>query len=334
MAEKPIVYIFHGDDELAINQAVERLYNQLGDPVTAEMNTTRLDGTVARKNDLLNAAATMPFLAERRLVILTHPLARLSEKNSQKQFCDLLENLPETAAIVLVVADQQKFKQGAWGWETLSDSHWLCQWHVHNKGRALIKAFPLPQAAEMPDWIKKKAVEMGGQFDRDAAKELAGLVENDTRIAAQEITKLLTFVNYERPVSVKDVQNLVAFQGEANIFEMTDAIGNRNATKALELLHQLLEDQDEKNIFPMVVRQFRLLIQVRALLDEGANEESIQKTLKVLPFIARKLSNQARQFSMPRLKALYGELLKMDIASKSPEMSISLALDLFISELL
>ncbi|MEM5775208.1 MAG: hypothetical protein AAGU05_09430, partial [Anaerolineaceae bacterium] len=94
METKPVVYLFIGDDELAINQAVTALYTQLGDPVTADMNTARFDGATVSETELFNAAATMPFLAERRLVVVTHPLARLADKNSQKLFCQMLERLP------------------------------------------------------------------------------------------------------------------------------------------------------------------------------------------------------------------------------------------------
>jgi len=333
LEEKPVVYIFHGDDELAVNQAVARLFEQLGDPATADMNTTRLDGASAMENDLMNATATMPFLAERRLVVVTHPFARLNDKNTQKRFCAMMENLPDSTALVLIIQDQQKFKQGSLQWETLTDRHWLSVWCAQNKPRAYMKAFPLPQTGAMPNWIKTHAIEMGGKFDNDAAHELAGLVENNTRIAAQEIAKLLTYVNNQRPVSVKDVQELTAFRAEASIFDLVDSMAERNPGKSLELLHHLLEEQDEQSIFPMVVRQFRLLIQTRALLDDEGGVDKIQQLLKVQPFVARKLLGQAKRFSLERLKQLYRELLKIDIAAKSTEMSFSLALDLFITSL-
>lgn len=333
MEEKPVVYIFHGDDEWAINQAVGKLYNQLGDPVTADMNTTHLDGSTSSDNDLLKAAATMPFLAERRLVIMTSPLSRLKEKESHRRFCSILEKLPPSAALVLVIHDQQRFRQGSWQWETLHDKHWLCEWAGDHKTRVFIKAFALPNAGEMPAWVQAHAREMGGKFDLDAAQELAGLVENNTRIAEQEVRKLLTYVNYERSVTVKDVQNLTAFHAETSIFEMVDAIAQGNSNKSLELLHRLLEDQDEYSLFPMIVRQFRQLIQARELLDEGKGVDQIQRVMQVQPFVAKKITYQAGRFSMPRLLQLYGELLQIDIAGKTGEMPTSLALDIFITNL-
>jgi DNA polymerase-3 subunit delta len=98
-----------------MNHFVEELYNRIGDPGMADLNTSRLDGRIASDEDLRNAAFAMPFLAERRLVVLSNPLARLSDENAQKRFISLLDGLPETTALVMLVEDQINRKK----WEHL-----------------------------------------------------------------------------------------------------------------------------------------------------------------------------------------------------------------------
>ena len=333
MENKPVVYIFYGDDELAIQNAMHTLFSQLGDPGTADMNTTRLDGAQVSEGDVLNAAATMPFLTERRLVFLSNGLSHLKNKTAQQRFCEMLDRLPQTAALVLDVNDQQRYKQGGWQWELLSDKHWLMRWAQEAGPRAYTKAFPLPQAGEMPRWIMNKAQELEGKFSLDAAQELAGLVENNTRLAAREIEKLLTYVDRLRPVDAVDVQNLTAFSGQVSVFDMVDALGQGNKPKATELLHGLLEQQDAFSIFPMVVRQFRLLLQAREILDEGKGVEHIQRELHLATFVAKKLNYQASRFHLEELKAHYRELLEIDIAAKTGEMHPALSLDVFIASL-
>lgn len=347
MTDKPVVYIFHGDDEQGIQQALDGLFKALGDPVTAEMNTTRLDGNQAGESEILHAAATMPFLAERRLVVLTHPFSRMKDKGSQARFLVMLDRLPQSAALVLVVRDQRKrtrLKNGSWVsvWDVLNEmeskedrlkTHWLVAWAEGAGARAYRKGFPLPDQAEMPRWIQAKAQESGGKFSMDAAQELAALVENNTRIADMEIQKLLTYVNNERPVEVQDVQQLTAFHAQANIFDMVDALGHGNKTKAVELLHALLEEQDAFALFPMVVRQFRLLVQAREILDEHKGLDQIQRELGVFGFVAKKLNYQAGRFTLAELKRLYQALLEIDLASKTGEMNADLALDIFIAKM-
>ena len=98
----PTVYLLDGDDEYAIAELISSLMGKLGDPTTAEMNTTRLDGKSASLDQIEAAARSMPFLAPRRLVILTHPVARLTTKPQRDRFLKLLGELPPSAAIVLV----------------------------------------------------------------------------------------------------------------------------------------------------------------------------------------------------------------------------------------
>ena len=65
MTEKPIIYILHGDEQFAIKNHLDDMISRLGDPVMADLNTTRLDGRSASDEELRTATATMPFLAER-----------------------------------------------------------------------------------------------------------------------------------------------------------------------------------------------------------------------------------------------------------------------------
>ena len=86
MAEdRPVVYIFHGDDSHAIQKAIAGMVAKLGDSGLADLNLTRLDGRSASEDDLRSAALSMPFLAERRIVLLANPLARFTRGSREKR---------------------------------------------------------------------------------------------------------------------------------------------------------------------------------------------------------------------------------------------------------
>lgn len=118
-AEKPVVYIVHGDDQLAIKRFLSVMIERMGDPSMAELNTTRMDGRQASEDDLRSAANAMPFLAERRLVILSHPTARLTTDAGRKRFQTLLDGLPDSTALVLVVEDTFERRD----WKALHGNH-------------------------------------------------------------------------------------------------------------------------------------------------------------------------------------------------------------------
>jgi len=345
MAEKkPTVYILRGNDRQAIDSHLGTFFSNLGEGDMAEMNTTRLDGKSAAMNDLRTAALALPFLTERRLVIVEDALQPYSGRGRQKvreEFLTLLESLPSTTALVLIVPDTPKFSYSAgWGWESLKDTHWLIKWVNSVGSRAMVIDCALPSEDRMPVWIQNKAVDLGGTFNQQAAQLLRDFIGNDTRQAIQEITKLLTYVNFERPVEVDDVALLTVRDHQSDIFAMVDAIGARDGQKALEMLEILLDESDFVYLFGMVIRQFRLLIQAREILDLresglflGSSQQNLNKALGVADFVAKKAFAQARNFDLPTLESIYHHLLEIDLGEKTGRMPGQVALEMLITRL-
>lgn len=355
------VIILHGDDQDAIHHAVETEIRKLGDPSTAELNCTHLSGDAITLNDLRSATLAMPFLSDHRLVVVENALAPFTRKGAKpgddegndgespagKQrgkidksaFLDLLEHLPETTNLLLVIWDAPFKRSKVWEWDVLTEKHWLVKW-----GKAKFPGEPpmpaiqrpgyaLPQFKDMPAWIRRRAQQEGGQISPQAAASLANQVGNDTRMAANEMIKLLTYVNFKRTVELEDVDLLTAQVGQADVFEMVDAMGNGNGRLASRALHILLDQQESFMLFGMVVRQFRLLLQVREMMDEGANPQIMANELHLHPFVAGKLADQARRFTMERLEDIYHRLLKMDEESKSGGAALDVSMDMLIASL-
>lgn len=301
---------------------------KMGDPGIADLNITRLDGRQAGIDELYSAANSMPFMAERRLVILTHPFARLNSDSARKKFMELLDGLPSSTALVLVIEDLIDRRD----WKTLHKNHWLRRWMSGAGSRALYQLCQLPALNRMPEWIREEARQQGGQFTPEAAAALAAYVGNDTQLASLEINKLLIFVDFKRAVEIEEVEELTAQTGQGDVFEMVDAMAAGNTRKAAAILHHLLETDEPIMLFGMIVRQFRLLLQARELIDEGLGSQ-IAGELHLPGFLANKLASQAQRFTMPQLEQIYHRLLLVDEAMKTSQTPADLALDIFIAEL-
>lgn len=327
---KPVVYIFHGDDPVAIERHVADMVAHMGDPGMAELNISHLDGKQASEQDLRTAALSLPFLAARRLVILRNSLARLDKRNKveQERLLALLDELPPSTALVLPIEDSME--RGDWRLVP-TEKHWLRAWVNKAGKRALLRECTLPSLMAMPDWVLKQAEALGGRFSSAAAKALVDQLGNDTQFALQEIRKLLEYANYQRPVEPEDVELLTAATAQASVFEMVDALAEGNASKAQRLLSILMESVEKEQLFAMVIRQFRLLIQAREALDEGLSLEQVGREMgqKHL-FVTRKMVGQAQRFTLPRLEALYHQLLDIDEAAKTSQMSLDTALNLLV----
>jgi DNA polymerase-3 subunit delta len=329
----PRYYILHGEDELTCSETLAGLKARLGPPELAALNTTVFDGTDVTLAELKNACDTMPFMTQRRLVIVNGLLSRLvtSPKSGKKRaksgwqesylgdLADYLPHLPETTRLVFVESRQ------------LADSHPIVR-QAKQDEFGYVRAFVPPK--DLVKWVCRRATDKGGELSPQAAAALVEAVGADQRLLDQEIEKLLAYVNLERPVTSQDVSLLVPYAQEAVIFDAVDALGQRDGVKAAQLLHNLLDHGNEPlYLLAMIVRQFRLLIQIKELAIEGLPPPAIAKAIKLHPFPTRKLYTQARNFKLEQLERIHRHLLEIDVQIKTGQINSVVALDLLIAGL-
>ena len=127
-----------------------------------------------------------------------------------------------------------------------------------------------------------------------------------------------------------DVNELVSGVTSVSVFDMVDSLVIGNSKVALTKLHQLEETEEIPQLFAMIIRQFRLLVQTRSILDKRGNSQVVQKELGQIPFVADKLVRQASAFTAEKLKTIYTQLLEFDYQFKTSGNDPEAALDLFI----
>ena len=317
--DPPVVYVLHGEDEFGIASFLADLSGKLGDATTAAMNTTRMDGNTMTLEGLREAAMALPFLASRRLVVVTNPSARLNFPEIQEKFFHLLDQVPVSIAVILVEG------------RTLKEDDWLLRWAMGAGSRAYVRSFAQQKEGEMVQFILQQARQAGGQFAPAASWRLARMVGSDTRLAFQEVHKLLAYVNYKRPVEPEDVETLSVPVFHDKIFALVDALAVQDGHKASGLLRRFLEEEDPMYVMAMIVRQFRLLLLAREILDQGGMAKDVQSRLKLKRFEASKITEQARRFSLAALEGVYRSLRDIDEAIKSGRIEDEVALDSMVA---
>jgi len=318
-------YVFHGPDELTRTETLAGLKAQMGDPSVADLNTTLLNGSSLTLGELRQACDALPFLSDRRLVIVGNYLARLGGRSKEGTTLDALAEylptMPDTTRLIFIED------------EPLPQTHPIVKLaEKHPDGQ--VRAFDGPGRGELSDWIMRRVERKAATVERPAADALAAAVGNDLRLLDSEIEKLVTYAGSERSITTADVDLLVPYAGEANVFAMVDAIGRRDGRTALRLLHKLL-DANEAPLYllSMIVRQFRILIQVKELAAQGLAVSTIAKRAGLHPFVAEKAQRQAMNFSMGQLEVIYAQLLETDLAIKTGRMGEVLALDTLVAAL-
>ncbi|MCC7358534.1 MAG: DNA polymerase III subunit delta [Anaerolineales bacterium] len=346
----PSFYLLHGPNEFGQAEFMEGLRAKMGDPAYAALNTTVLNGgggglTLA---EVRAACDTLPFLSDYRLVLiegwLTRLLSRveavagdaaadgdeapetlstaaggLGPKETMAALAAYLPQLPPSTKLVLMEQRDLPVKNVVL--KAATGAEW-----------ALVRHFDLKKGEELTRWIRSRAKTAGGEFSHAAAEAL-GEVENDPRALEQEIAKLLTYVNFARAVELDDVQTLTPAGGEAVIFDLVDAMGQRRGPQAMRELHKLLATQDPFYVLTMIIRQYRLILQARELLDGRAGEHEVAAALGLKPYPTGKLCAQARNFSLPQLEGIYRRLLDYDTGIKTGQLEAAAALDTLVASL-
>jgi DNA polymerase-3 subunit delta len=327
-----LLYILQGEDDFSLARALDEIKKGLGDSSLLSTNTTLLDGKQLTPDQLRMVVETVPFLAEKRLVIVQGLLGRFESAkprrgkkslssngrdNDVSSFAAAMANLPESTVLVLtdgrIKSANPLFKQ-------LSG--------------AKVMAFPLLKGDILRQWINKEATAQGAAISPQAVDLLARLVGGNLWIMSSEINKLALFASGRR-VEEEDIKAVVSSAQEANVFAMVDAILDFKVGVAENLLEQLLQQgASPAYLLVMLSRQVRLVVRAKELRRQRRPETEIQSRLGLKSeYPLRKTLEQAQRYPLERLKLVYKRLLQADLSIKTGRYDGGLALNLLIADL-
>ena len=171
--------------------------------------------------------------------------------------------------------------------------------------------FKQPTGKALAKWAIGYAKKQGIELPEDAAEELVARCLDDKVRVMSELDKLALYA--DGTATLKDVEALVPPDLQSNIFKFVDALGIGDRGEALKLLEALLSANEPLlRILYMVRRQFRLLARTHALFEVGASSSEVASTLKVPPFVARKLEEQAQKLNEDALEDALAFILTLE----------------------
>jgi len=317
-------YIFHGEDDISIEEAVNKLRAGMGE--FGDMNTSEFEGDAVNVPEILNAVSSYPFLADKRLVIVKGMIAHITRKGAGdvgkravEQLITEAPTLPEHARLIFiergVLPDKDKLTNA-----------------ISVMSNGFVKLFNAP--SDLTGWITKRTAVYNTDIEPRAASALAEMVGADLRRLDNELVKLADYVLPRSVITEEDVAAITPYVPEANIFKMVDAMASGDGKTALTLFHRLLQDKNNTvfSIYGMITRQFRLLILAREHMDNGGGS-NLGAVLGLHPRAAEGFGRQARAFRMSELESIHHKLLDYDVAMKTGAMEPELAADLLMTGL-
>ncbi len=360
---KKNIYLYFGDDDFTIAENI-RKEKEAFEKKNGGINTHEIDwnnqnlSKDEKLGKLQNGLMSGSLFSSEKLLVIKNSLfysnskaknSTVSKEETQEAVSgDDLENNDEKEKIILkYLANPQKEIKIFFVEKSLDKRKKIYKelLKLEKSGAAEMKEFSMPADFKFESWIKNRIEKFGGKISRDALGALIislgkGLAQKDRSgkmnqsynlwEAGNEIEKLVNYREGEE-IEKEDVELLVKSKVDMNIFNLIDSISSKNKNKAALLLNKQIEEGlNENYILTMFVYQFRNLIKIKSLLDQGfANPQIVART-KMHPFVVQKTVQQCQKFEMEALKKIYQKLFDADLAIKTGKMDARLVLDLLV----
>jgi DNA polymerase-3 subunit delta len=284
------VYLLLGEDEERKSRGVEKLR----DGRTAEV----LDASESSPETLVSACNSFSLFGEGPFVVLKD----LDAWNAAQKavIVDYLKDPSPGSDLILLGK-----KLGAR--ERLFSA-------VENSGE--VHTFDPPKGKALVRWLVGHAKKLGLDLPEDVAEDLTSRCSGDKMRLLQETEKLALYAG-DRTATHRDVSALCPPDVQSNIFAFVDSLAAGERDEALRLLEDLIStDEPPLRLTFMIRRQFQLVARARALLERGIPRKEIAGKLKVPPFVARKLEEQARKLDEEDLERALARIQDLESGLK------------------
>ncbi len=276
------VYLLFGEETFLVNSYKRQLKSAIiGDDT---MNFSLFEGKDISCQDIIGAADTMPFFAERRLVIVEDSGFFKKEAESIVEY---MSEIPDTTTIIFA--------------ETQVDKRNRLYKKVKDVGH--VAEFTRQSEAELKKWIVRFLNNSGKRISNQALQMFLDMVGDDMENIVHELEKLIAYIGDKTDIYPEDVDNICTKQVVGRIFDMVGSVALGNQSEALRLYYDLLANREPAmRILRLISNQFNQLLQVKDLQLKGLDKGEIAVKLGKSPYIVGKLLDQSRRFKMSELK--------------------------------
>ncbi|MBO6159783.1 MAG: DNA polymerase III subunit delta [Firmicutes bacterium] len=306
------LYLLYGSEPFLVRLNARRLKEAVLTEEDEMMNLDRFKEN-ADPDDLKMSFETLPFMSEKRMVLIENSGAFGKKAAAYESLEKSLLDLPETTVVLFIESDVDKRKK---------------LYKTVQKAGEIYEFGPLGER-ELSIWIGQEFKKRRVRVDPMGISYLISLLGADMEKIQSEIEKLSSFAASKGFLTKEDMDLLVSPSIETKIFRLTDQLGNGRRADAYRAYQDLLKQNERPEmIFYMIVRQYHLLYRTSLMNPAGAAQ--VASALGVRDFAARGYLSQASRYGRERLWRLIQRLYEMDLSIKTGQITIQEALDLVI----
>lgn len=307
------IYLLYGEEEYLKKQYRQKLQDALISPDDT-VNLNFYEGKNISVQELIDQAETMPFFADRRLLVIEDSGFF---KSASVELAEYLEQVPETTYFLFVESEVDKRQK--------------MYKAVQKNGR--IVEFAAQKEDTLIRWILGILKKENKNITRSSMELLLEKTGTDMNNIAMELEKLLSYTMDRDVITAEDIESICTTQTVNKIFDMINAVADGNRKKALDLYYDLLAlKEPPMRILFLLTRQFNLLMQTKELQSTGYDAKTIAAKLAIQPFVARNCTRQASAFSLEKLKMLVKSCVDAEEAVKTGNLNEKLAVELILTQ--
>ncbi len=275
-----------------------------------DMAVERYDGDEVDSARMRESVSSLPFLTERKLVILYEPS---KQKAFAEHIDDVLQDVADTTDVVIV---EPKLDKRLSYYKTL-------------KKATDFRDFGELDANGLARWVSDYAKGQGGNLSASDARLLVDRVGLSQQLLASELGKLLV---YDPHITKTTIELLTEKTPQSTVFELLDAAFAGNSKHAMQLYReQRMQKVEPQAIIAMLAWQLHTLALAKTAGQRSADD--IASQAKLNPYVVRKTQSLAKNITLAQTKDLISDLLDIDLKSKSITIDLDEALQLYILKL-
>lgn len=304
------IYFFLGEETYLRNQYKNVLKEAIAEGDT--LNVSEYSGKDIDSREIIELSETAPFMAEFRVIVISD--SHLF-KSSQDELADYLKSVPDTT--VFIFSEEEADKRGKL-YKAISSNG-----HIIDCSRQTEET--------LSRWILSKIKAENKEITGRALKAFLERSGNNMDIIATELEKLLCYTMNKKDITEEDILTICSEQTEDKVFEMIDLMSMGNQKRALALYSDLLTLKiPPLKILSLISRQYNILLQVKALKNNGAGKQQIASSVKISPYFVDKYISISNKYSYEQLKDALVLCADYDKDFKSGIISDTMAVELLI----
>lgn len=309
------IYLLYGEERYLRRQYTNRLKAAICN-ADDSMNNHFFEGKDFSVGEVIDLAETLPFLAERRVIFISNSGLF---KSGGEQMAEYLNAPNETTYFVFTESEVDKrsklFKT------------------VQSKG--CVVEFEAQNEQTLMRWVAGVLKNEGKRITESTVQLLLSKTGTDMENIQMELEKLISYCLDKDVVTNDDVEAVCTNRISNHIFDMINAIADKQTKTALQLYYDLLAlKEPPMRILFLIARQCNILLQVKEMKNKGYDNKAIASAVGVPPFVAGKYVAQAGRFKSAQLKEAVKQCVEAEEAVKTGRMNDMMSVELLIVSVL